>query len=196
MTTGRYSIATAIALALCATISSVRAQTITSFTLQDNSQAAFETGFEKKTIWKHLVTEKSHTATTAHGRFGSYIHLDIEGTTSSTTGAATHLTATIAISDPFQCGWTLRLSDRRLGAFYIDPDPGSSHAELHAVNVGWSTGPTSGSLNLPEVDSGSHGGMFSDPFNIKFDQSLSATLDGVGSKTVTLTFDWDTFASG
>jgi hypothetical protein len=185
----------AIALALSgATITSVRAQTISSFTVQDQTTPDFQTDFPRWTFWTHHLTE-THTTSAAHVHFYSMLAIDVEKTTASTTASTSRLTTTMVVSDPLHCGWTLRFNDRRAGDFWFWADRGESHAEVHALSVGWSTGPSTGSLDLLEQESGVHGSK-SDNYGFDFTRSSDATLSGSGSQSVTLTFAWDTYASG
>jgi hypothetical protein len=173
-------------------IPAAQSQTITTFTVQDQTQADFGTD---RANWQHKILSYQSKGAW-HVRHFSLLENDNEGTgRANTTASTSRFTTTINVSDPLHCGWTLRFSGQRIGYLYIWSDDGHSHAELHPVSEIWSIPPQSvlkGSLVLPEMDTGSH----SKNYQPSIAQSSNARLSGAGSAVVTLTIAWDAYVSG
>lgn len=166
-----------------AAIPAARGQSI-SFTVQDQSQPSFDTGYPKKTHWVHHLTE-THSSSAAHLHFTSALGFSTEKTSASTAATTSRFTATITVTDVSRCGWKLRFSGRRLGHVICGAGAGGAHTELHAMTASLPA------LNLPEWDTGTQ----KKHVDIPFTQSSNATLTGTGSQTVTLSFAWDTYVS-
>jgi len=185
-----------LAIALSdAAISTAQAQTISSFTVQDQSDPNADTDYPKKSHWVHNLTE-THSSLAAHAHFTSALRFGTKKSPASTIGKTSRFTITISVADILHCGWKLRLSGRRLGYYLnnkaINSDTGASHGELLAVTDGWSAGPSSGSLHLPEWDSGPQKRYKTISIPAQYS---NATLSGTGSQTVTLSLAWDTYVS-